>query len=530
MDSLSPQEAGAAAPARWRTLVAALVIAGVAAAGVVVILKLTAIRAYCTRDSASYLGAARNAVEGRGLTLPWGSPPDRPLVHFPPLYPAVLAAIGLLGPDPLSVTRWLNALLFGANIALVAFAAFRVTRNRFLSCLAAVLMAASPATLRIHTAVWSEPLFMFLMVIALVAMHAYAQRPARWLFFLACNATALALLCRWTGAPLVWAGLIVLCAFGSGGIVKRLGRCAAFGSLSCLPIGLWMLRNLRTSGTATNRYFTSHPLTPQHTYDALCTVSGWAVPGFRPGLPERHSLVPMVLLCLGAVCLAGLFVLWGAEGRMRARLRRIPWAYMVFGVLYCAFVVLSISYFDRMTPLNDRILAPAYIAWLLILLGMWSNAWAPGLNAWPVRGIAVAAWVVLAVLQLRAGATFFAFERDRTRFTASSWDSAETALAESLPPDRVVYSNWPEDLYNFTGRLARSWPAKADPTSGQPVPDYQERLLEAVGEMKQSGGRLIMFSGGTPERDLSLVLVGRAGRVSVYAPRAQPAPRRRGGT
>jgi hypothetical protein len=512
-------------------LVAALVIAGVASAGVVVTLRLTMIRAYHTHDSASYLGAARNAVKGRGLTLPWGSPPDRPLVHFPPLYPAVLAAIGFLGPDPLSVTRWLNALLFGANIALVAFAAFRMTRNRFLSCLAAVLVASSPAMLRIHTAAWSEPLFMFLMVIALAALHAYAQRPTRRLFFLACDATALALLCRWTGAPLVWTGLIVLCAFGSGGIVKRLGRCAAFGFYSCLPIGLWLLRNLRASGSATNRTFTPHPLTSQHISDALCTVSGWAVPGFRPGLPQRHSLVPMVLLCLGAACLAGLFVLRGADGGMRARLRRLPWAYMGFVVLYCAFLLVSISYFDRMTPLNDRILAPAYVAWLVSLLWMWSNAWAPRLNAWPVRGIAVAAWLVLAALQLGAGATFFAFERDRTRFTASSWDSAETALAESLPADRVVYSNWPESLYLLTGRLALNLPARVDDTSGQPVPDYQERLLAAVGELKQSGGRLIMFSsrssgwvdGGTL-RDLSLVLVGQAGRVSVYAPRAQPAP------
>jgi hypothetical protein len=519
-------------------LLAALVIASIAATGVVLVLRLTMIRPYCTPDSASYIGAARNAVEGRGLTLPWGSPPDRPLVHFPPLYPAVLAAIGLLGPDPLAVTRWLNAVLFGANIALVAFAVLSVTRNRFLSCLAAVLTAASPAMLRIHTAAWSEPLFIFLLVIALAALHAYAQRPARRLFLLACDATALAVLCRWTGAPLVGAGMVVLCVFGSGGTVKRLGRCALFGFLSSLPTGLWMLRNVRLSGTAANRYFASHPLTGQHISNALGTVSGWALPNSQPGPQELRSIVPMALFCLGGACLTGLFVLRGKDGRVGSRLRRIPWSYMVFGVLYCTFLALSLSYFDLSTRLDTRILAPAYIAWLVSLLGMWSSAWAPRLNAWPVRGIAVAAWLVLTGLQLRAGATFFAFERDRTRFTASSWDSAETALAESLPPDRVVYSNWPESLYSLTGRLARSWPAKADPTSGRPVPDYQERLLEAIGELRRSGGRLIMFSGlsylwpdsGTLQRDLSLVLVGQAGTVSVYAPRAQPAPRRQGGT
>lgn len=508
-------------------LLTAMAVAGVAATGSVAILRLTSIRAYCTRDSSSYLGAARNAIEGRGLTLPWGSPPDRPLVHFPPLYPAVLAAVGLLGPDPLAVARWFNAVLFGANIALVAFAVFGVTRNRFLSCLGAVLMGASPAMLRMHTAAWSEPLFIFLTLTALAALHSYAQRPARWVFLLACGATALAFLCRWAGAALACTGLLIVMVFGSGGMVKRLGRGVAFGFFTCLPIGLWMLRNVRASGTATNRDIVFHPLTPQHISDGLCTLSGWAVPGFQPGLPQRHSLVPLALLCLGAVCLATCFVLRGAEGGIRARLRRLPWSHMGFAVSYCAFLFLSISFLDHSTPLAERILAPAYIAWLVTVLGMWSSAWTPGLNPWPVRGITVAAWVVVAALQLRAGVAFAAFEHNRTRFTASSWNDAETEVARSLPQGGVVYSNRPEDLYLLTGRLARSLPSKLITTSERITPGYEESLRIAVAELKAARGRLIMFEDysslwpdrRTLQRTFSLVLVGQAGRVSVYAPR-----------
>jgi len=56
-------------------------------------------------DSVVYVGVARNLLEGRGLTVPFGGAGEALLTQFPPLYPATLAGLGLLGVDPLVAAR-----------------------------------------------------------------------------------------------------------------------------------------------------------------------------------------------------------------------------------------------------------------------------------------------------------------------------------------------------------------------------------------------------------------------------------------
>ena len=72
-------------------------------------------------DSAMYVAAARSLLDGAGFVGYDGLP----VAFWPPLYPAVLAAFGALGPDVVAVARWLGALVFG----LVVFFSGRVSRS-----------------------------------------------------------------------------------------------------------------------------------------------------------------------------------------------------------------------------------------------------------------------------------------------------------------------------------------------------------------------------------------------------------------
>ena len=51
-----------------------------------------------------------------------------PLLLWPPLFPAISAAPGLIGIDPLTSVRWVNALFFGANIILIGAIAGQMSR------------------------------------------------------------------------------------------------------------------------------------------------------------------------------------------------------------------------------------------------------------------------------------------------------------------------------------------------------------------------------------------------------------------
>ena len=66
-------------------------------------------------------------------------------------------------PDPLSAARWLNAVLFGANILLIGLILVQVTDNSFwLPVIGSFLVLTSGSMLTNHSMAWTEPLFIFL--------------------------------------------------------------------------------------------------------------------------------------------------------------------------------------------------------------------------------------------------------------------------------------------------------------------------------------------------------------------------------
>ena len=74
-------------------------------------------------DQAMYIGAARDLLAGKGLTVAWSMDAGRPLTHYPPLFPAMLALLGMSGADPWDVARYVNAVLRGVDLLVVSLLA-----------------------------------------------------------------------------------------------------------------------------------------------------------------------------------------------------------------------------------------------------------------------------------------------------------------------------------------------------------------------------------------------------------------------
>src|SRR3954470_4809172 len=66
-----------------------------------------------SKDSVRYIKTARQML-GRE-TQTWTAESLAESSHFPPLYPALLAAASLPGWDPLVAARWVAVALFAAN-------------------------------------------------------------------------------------------------------------------------------------------------------------------------------------------------------------------------------------------------------------------------------------------------------------------------------------------------------------------------------------------------------------------------------
>src|SRR5512139_1136094 len=94
--------------------------------GVLLVLQATPEGSGLSDDSIAYIAGARSMVAGDGYREAWLAS-NQPVTHFPPAFSSVLAFFGLLGMDPLRAARWVNALLFGLNAALLGILSWRMT-------------------------------------------------------------------------------------------------------------------------------------------------------------------------------------------------------------------------------------------------------------------------------------------------------------------------------------------------------------------------------------------------------------------
>jgi hypothetical protein len=386
-----------------------------------------------TPDSVHYLSAAANLRQGLGYAtsvMPWDGPLPYPLAAWPPLYPAVLAVVtGLAGTN---AGPWvLNALLLAAS-------AWLATRSAEpMPLLGALILLASPAVIGVHAYVWSEPLFLLLVLLALRAQERMLAEPGAGHLAGAAALAGLACLTRYLGVTLAVSGALTLV------VRRRPLQALSYAALSVAPLGLWLLRNRSVAGTFTGRRGAGGEGVLEPVRQALDTLGGWLVP-----MDGRAAH-------LGALVLAAVVLAWALRGGMgRAAL---PWLAFV-GVYLVVMVALAATVsFD---PLGDRLLAPVVPA--LAVLAARSPA------AVPVPGKAAPA-VALAILLVAAPAlvtarsvAYAALVTKGRGYRAARWRELD-AVRLARQVQGTLYSDAADVLFLDSGRPVRYLPEASAP-------------------------------------------------------------------
>lgn len=149
-----------------------------------------------TSDESLYLSEAFNIAQGKGLTYPSGDP----IVHRPPLFPALLAAAVKVGGS-WDAAYWVSKVIALANLGLLFLLARRISGD-LAGIVAAVFAAASAFLNWLGTTLFldgTESLFMLLSLLLL--LHAFEDAGGRT-FFLAGAALGLAFLTK--EAAILW--------------------------------------------------------------------------------------------------------------------------------------------------------------------------------------------------------------------------------------------------------------------------------------------------------------------------------------
>jgi hypothetical protein len=189
-------------------------------------------------DDGIYLLTAQALAEGQGFTyasLP-GSPPA---IHYPPLWPLTLAGLVLVTPpfpDNVLWLKLLNPLLLGGVAAgAVVFARAELGLSNRAAFGAAILAVVAVPVLLLSSFLLSEPLFLALLMPALLLAERFVRDGDRGTGVAAAVLTALVVLTRTIGIALpVAVGVLLLQQ-------RRWRDLATFGGIAGLLILPWQL-------------------------------------------------------------------------------------------------------------------------------------------------------------------------------------------------------------------------------------------------------------------------------------------------
>jgi hypothetical protein len=428
--------------------------------------------AWVTPDSVTYLGVAQNIVHGKGVTAPFRNTLDPfspkpsstvPLIHWPPGYPVVLAAIAALGLAPITAAEVLNIACGAAVVALVAAIVWRTTQARPVTIAAAVLALVSNTIFQQARFALSDTLFLTVSVAFVYFAVRTAERRPHAVGLMTAAGSA-AILVRWAGIALV-VPAVFACHLGRR---RHAVTLAMVGGLLALPI-LWLVY-LQLGPAAAPRQLTWHPTLEMRNL-------GIALGQLVQPEPASNGWDLLLGSGVGLVTIAEI---------VYVSLRRSPYRMILvaFVVSYMAGLMGSRALFDAYSSWSDRLLSPVYVVIVLLTIDI---AW----NWKSNRILRVPAVAVLALLAFAQGASIPSLINEGSTasgYTSRYWHSVPTTqIAAALKPYPVIASNRPDIVYFWLHRSSLSLPQTINPVTTKTNPDVTAQLEALVATLKAGG-------------------------------------------
>lgn len=419
-------------------------------------------------DSVAYIWSARSLAEGSGLGRPDGIGNFKPMTHWPPLYPILLAFFEIIGLDVIEGARWLGAFLFAINIFLVGWILSRMTRSFWFSLIGAAVMAMAPAIAETSLFAMTEPLYIALSLLSFILIDEYLTSRKRLWLILSALAVSLAFLSRYAGLSLVATGVILLLIQQNRSLWERVKESIQYSLISISLLVIWLIRNMFLSGSTTNRVITYYPISESYYNHILTNLQGW----FTPGSTIFHIGDGKLLLALAAlVFLIGLFYYQKVSGEEK-NLRQTFLGRMIgiYLILYTIVLFISRWFFDPLLTIwEQRILSPIFISLLLmiffLLFHVWRKMWQKN---WLLGTIitVIYIWTSYSFIILYSNQSELVFQRSLGSGGGYAFksliNSEMVAALKRLPEDHIVYTTNIEEFYYFTGRSSYGYPKELD--------------------------------------------------------------------
>jgi hypothetical protein len=407
-------------------------------------------------DSVAYISAARSLAAGRGFITYDGAY----LVYQPPLYPIMLALIKMtLSIDPMISAGYINALLFGLIVFLSGLFFLKHLKSFTLVFLGTVSVLISYALVQASLMTLSESLFIFLLLLFLHFIEAYQNQGDINSLILFSVPAALACLTRYTGIIMILTGLISIIGWGKNTLKEKIKHSLIFLFTTCIPIGIWCIRNYYISGTFVGQRAVSSFTLVENLKFFLNTILPWYLP---VNLTVYYLVFILLLVITWMLKELNLRTKSGREGI------KLIGPGLIFLVFYSAIIVIS-STTTAYDHISNRLLSPIYIPIIYILfviadkIHYWLAKYFPHILVTVLFGIGIILMMRYPVKNTRYIIEEF-MDRSGQEYSSNAWRNSETiqyiVQRKQLEKEYVFYSNAPEAVYILANIKSRFSPAK----------------------------------------------------------------------
>ncbi len=443
-------------------------------------------------DSTKYLAVAKNLLAGNGFYSN-----DISVAHYPPVYPLLLAAVNIFETgDNLLASRLLHAILFGANVCLVVYAVQKCTDYSFwASALILFLFIFSSPLILIHSIAWSESPFIMFSLCTLLLCSYYCIRPSTKILLATSVISGLALATRYIGITLLPTTFLGIALFGNKSIRHKIRDAFIAVIISCLPISIWVISNLIVAQSATDRSLVFHPIGIAHIKALIETLYYFVLPVQSP-----KWIQAVIIFGIASALLLSIFkVLFQTVSRKESRnsFRFVLISLcLIFFFMYISFLAISISFFDAHTPLDFRILAPAFLVLVIaIVVLIWYLFQSPEQKfiKWGLLSLAI---LSIALNSRNAVLQIIDIHNNGIGYSSKSWRASETIhYLKSVSLNGNIYTNGADVFRFWIGTEAMILPEKVDETTLIPNDDYSEQLQYLCDDVREGDATIIFFTG-----------------------------------
>jgi hypothetical protein len=307
-----------------------------------------------TDDSVNYLSAAS--------TLPDHilKADGTPFVEWPPLYPLILSLYKLTGISVVKFTGILHGIVYVLNLIISSRLLQSVLKSRYIYVIALLYLLFSVPLLQSHIFIWSEGIFIFLLLLNLSVLVKYLETD-RFIYFI-CLILLSMLMCLQRKTGLFFTvnfGIALMIFIKNKTFIKKSIYAGLYIFLSLSPFLLWTLRRYEASG----RVFELAYLQPDKIFsdmkDLTDVISSWVLPD------EIAWSIRLMIFIIAAAML--LLYFWRSPIAFREVFDNM--LIKVCFVSFAGYLVLLplVFIYVQGQKIDNRVLSPAYIIILMFV-------------------------------------------------------------------------------------------------------------------------------------------------------------------